>query len=157
MIIMDKLKLDNAIDDLVVALRGIEVDGTKVAKVHREFIHVRELPLGDYPILMVGLESSAVGSQQDTGDVLLIGLTRTRDFDSTLLDLRYRTVVLLKDNFSSESVEVADIEFGDLMPGFTEGSESIALPDGAFIATWLGLEKPTRGFFVRFTITVDTD
>ncbi len=154
---MDKLNLDNAIDDLVVALRAIEVNGTKVPKVHREFIRARELPLGDYPVLMVGLESSAVDSQQDTGDVLLVCLTRSRDFDSILLDLRYSTVILLKDDFGSESAEVADIEFGDLMPGFTESAESAALPDGAFLASWLGVERPARGFFVRFTITVDTD
>jgi hypothetical protein len=154
---MDKLNLDKALSELAVALRKIEIGGTKLAKVHREFINARELALGDYPLVMFALESSAFDSQSDTADVLLIGLSRARDFDSTMEEFRFRVVMLLKEDFGSESSQVGDLELGDLMPGFTESAESPALPDGAFIASWLNIQRPARGFFVRFTITVDTD
>ena len=154
---MDKLNLDNALGELANALRIIEIGGVKLAKVRREFLRVREIPLGDYPMVMFGLESSAFDSQSDTADVLLIGLSRARDFDTTMEEFRYRIVMLLKEDFGSETAQVGDLELGDLMPGFTESAESSALPDGAFIASWLDIQAPVRGFFVRFTITVDTN
>ncbi len=154
---MDKLNLDIALDDLADALRKIEIGAAKLARVRREFVRIREIPLGDYPLVMFGLESSTFDTQNDTADILLIGLSRNRDFDSAMEEFRYRIVMLLKEDFGSETAQVGDLELGDLMPGFTESAESSALPDGAFIASWLDIQRPARGFFIRFTITVDTN
>ncbi len=151
---MAKLNIDNAIETIVSRLETIQTDeSASFRSVEIGFRKGREMAAGEYPAAMIGLRSVAIGEQEDCGNALLVCLVRGRNIRAELTSLRAEIADLSMESF--DDIQISDVEIGDLFPGYTESAEVEALPDGAFIASWLGIERPTAGFFTTFKITVD--
>ena len=151
---MAKLNIDNAIETIASALEDLRKSESKrFGSVGIGFRRGREIASGEYPIAMVGLESAALGDQTDSGDVLLVCLVRGRSVRGELTALRAAVCDLIALGF--DDIQIDDIALGDLFPGYTESAEVAVLPTGAYIASWLGIERPAAGFYITFKMTVD--
>ncbi|RKZ30130.1 hypothetical protein DRQ36_06535 [bacterium] len=156
---MSRLNIDDAMDRLCAQLRALPFDENEKGfrKVENRFKDRSELAVGDYPAAMAGFESIEIGPNDQIGEVLLLCLNRGARTSESLMQIRRAVAELLLNDFNQEDLQVSEIESGDIFPGSTEPAESGALPDGAYIASWLRIEKPVSGLFFRFVITISSE
>ncbi|HHS50396.1 MAG TPA: hypothetical protein ENN07_04695 [candidate division Zixibacteria bacterium] len=153
---MDKMNIDYVIDSIIDDFGELKDGRDRLLKSStRGFRHMRDIPAGEYPIAMTGLVSCELGSQEDLGEALTIFLARGRDARKVLQELKLSATQKLREGRIDASIH--NIEIGDLFPGHTESAETETLPEGAYFASWLGINRPVEGFYIAFDISLETD
>ncbi|MCK5832952.1 hypothetical protein KAH81_04685 [bacterium] len=151
---MGKTTFDSAIDSIVASFAKLQEEHKLLLRNSvRGFKRIREIAAGEYPIAMTGLVSAELGLQENFCEGLTVILFRGRNPQENLAEIKLAVVEKFKEEF--DNFELSNIEFGDLFPGFTESAEVETLPDGAYLASWLGIERPVEGFYIAFNITTD--
>ncbi len=153
---MEKLNIDRALDEIISGFGALDDRNNKLVQSSiRGFRRMRDIAVSEYPIAMTGLVSAEIGPQEHFCEALSVFLTRGREAAENSANLRAALVDRLSEGWAD--FDITNIVIGELFPGFTESAESDALPEGAYLASWLGIERPIEGFYLAFNIALDAE
>jgi len=153
------IELDRALNTVCEQLYALKNSNSNVIFSHikRNIDDLSRLSMSEFPVGMAGIITADICETTQIGDILLICLFRSRNRYDDAMVAKEEVCNMLHNQLSDDGFQISEIEIGDLMGGLTEPAESsMAIPDGAYIANWIGMKTGVDGFFVRFTITTNS-